>query len=124
MLNPRGYRRRARLESLDAALERLTPIVTQLLGMTRTVHDNYDVSLLDEPTVQAMANEMVRAAHDLRLLVPGYAPARRENLRPATAELPALTAPLSIGRPSPDHWVLIGSLIEDLRRVRAGILGG
>jgi hypothetical protein len=33
-------------------------------------------------------------------------------------ELPALTEPFTVLAPSPSHWILIGSLLEDLRRVR------
>jgi hypothetical protein len=40
-----------------------------------------------------------------------------------TAELPALTAPLVIAKPHPDHWILVGSLMEDLRRVREVLVG-
>lgn len=120
-LNPRGTRHRAQLNMLGIALDRLGPIVTQLIGMTRTVLDNYDEELRHEPTVVAMADEMERAAHDLLLLSPGRT-AWHNRAEPATAELPALTAPLSIGRPSPDHWILIGSLMEDLRRIRNSIV--
>ncbi|MEO6826403.1 MAG: FUSC family protein [Microbacteriaceae bacterium] len=121
-LNPRGTRHRAQLNALDIALDRLGPIVTQLIGMTRTVLDNYDRELSNEPTVVAMADEMERAAHDLLLLSPGRTTGWSDGAKPATAELPALTAPLRIGRPSPDHWILIGSLMEDLRRIRDGIV--
>ena len=55
-----------------------------------------------------------RAAHDVRLL-------GREEV--TTAEIPLLTAPLQILRPNEEHWILIGSLLEDLRRVRAEIVG-
>jgi hypothetical protein len=34
-----------------------------------------------------------------------------------------LTAPLRITRPHPEHWLLIGSLMEDLRRIREEIVG-
>jgi len=40
-----------------------------------------------------------------------------------TAELPALTAPLMIAVPSTDQWILVGSLMEDMRRVREEIIG-
>jgi hypothetical protein len=119
-LNPRRGRHRRVLERDKELYERLTALVTQVLGMARALHDRYDDSLSAEPTVRAIAIELGRAAHDLRLLgrdVEGTEPST------ATAELPALTAPLSIARPDPKHWVLIGSLLEDLRRVREGIVG-
>ena len=46
-----------------------------------------------------------------------------DDRMPITAELPALTAPLLISRPHPEHWILIGSLMEDLRRIREVITG-
>ena len=64
---------------------------------------------------------MTRAAHDLRLVMQdsdldGDEPA------PLTSEVPALTEPLRVITPSPTHWILIGSLIEDLRRVHEVIV--
>ena len=113
-LNPRARRRREELERLEATLERLRPIVTQVIGMTRAVYDRYDVSLVEEPTVRAIAEQLRRAAHDVRRVV------RRTNpdpAHPSTESLPALTSPLAIGAPSSGHWILVGSLLEDLRRI-------
>lgn len=113
-LNPRGRRRREELERLEATLARLRPIVTQVIGMTRAVYDRYDAGLVEEPTVRAIAEQLGRAAHDVRRVV------RRTNPDPAyppTASLPALTAPLAVGAPSSGHWILVGSLLEDLRRI-------
>ena len=41
---------------------------------------------------------------------------------PSAAELPALTEPFTVLAPSTHHWILIGSLLEDLRRVREVIV--
>jgi uncharacterized membrane protein YgaE (UPF0421/DUF939 family) len=113
-LNPRGRRRREELHRLDTTLERLRPIVTQVVGMTRAVYDRYDASLVEEPTVRAIAEQLRRAAHDVRRVV------RRTNpdpSNPPTESIPALTAPLAVGAPSSGHWILVGSLLEDLRRI-------
>ncbi|MBN9139333.1 MAG: FUSC family protein [Micrococcales bacterium] len=113
-LNPRGRRRREELQRLEATLARLSPIVTQVIGMTRAVYDRYEPSLAEEPTVRAIAEQLRRAAHDVRRVV------RRTNPDPAdppTASIPALTAPLVIAAPSSGHWILVGSLLEDLRRI-------
>jgi len=120
MLNPRGGSLRRALEHDEALFARLSAVRVRVAGMTRTVHDNWDAELLGEPTVVAIATELTRAAHDLRLLGRSSG-----NLEPetVTAELPALTAPLRIIQPHPDHWVLIGSLLEDLRRICAEIVG-
>lgn len=113
-LNPRARGRREELRRLEATLERLRPIVTQVIGMTRAVYDRYDAGLAEEPTVRAIAEQLRRAAHDVRRVM------RRTKADPAhppTASIPALTAPLTIGAPSSGHWILVGSLLEDLRRI-------
>jgi uncharacterized membrane protein YgaE (UPF0421/DUF939 family) len=120
-LNPRGRRRREELQRVQQTLERMRPIVTQVIGMTRAVYDRYEVSLVEEPTVRAIAEQLGRAAHDVRRVV------RRTNPDPAdppTESLPALTAPLVIAAPSSGHWVLVGSLLEDLRRIHETLAEG
>ena len=113
-LNPRRGRNRALLERDAELLDRLSILVTRVMGMTRAVRDNYQPSLITDPAIVEIAEELRRAAHDVRLL-------GRED--PTTPESPLLTAPLLILRPNPEHWVLIGSLLEDLRRVRHEIQG-
>lgn len=121
-LNPRQSRHRTMLDDDEALFARLGPVITRALGMTRAFHDRYDDSLYAESTVEAIADEMSRAAHDLRLLArdPGDAP---DEPSTDTAGIPALTAPLRIATPSARHWVLIGSLVEDLRRIHDEITG-
>ena len=116
-LNPRVRRHRQKLFADDALFQRLQPIVTQVIGMSRALYDLYDSSLAADPSVVGMVEEIRRAAHDLELLV------RDGEHTDAAQELPALTAPYTIPRPHPQHWVLIGSLMEDLRRVRGRITG-
>jgi len=116
-LNPRGRRNRAELADLKSLLETFTPMVRQVGGMTRAVYDHYDETLGDEPLVRDIADQLRRAAHDVRLTV------RRVS---ATDEAPveqepALTAPLRVVAP-PAHWVLVGALMEDLRRVHEGLV--
>jgi uncharacterized membrane protein YgaE (UPF0421/DUF939 family) len=120
-LNPRQSRHREVLDADTALYARLVPLVTRALGMTRALRDHYDESLHLEPTVQAFSVELERAAHDLRLLsvVPDAVSAEAAP----TVEPPALTAPLMIMTPHPQHWILIGALMEDLRRVREEITG-
>ncbi len=120
MLNPRRARYRERLEDDRDLLDTLGILVTRVTGMARALHDNYDPRLADDAFVRSMALELDRAAHDLRLLTP-VSP--RSQPVPITAELPALTAPLTIALPDPDNWILVGSLLEDLRRVREVIIG-
>lgn len=129
--NPRAPRYRPAIEEDRRLIGRMSILVNRVIGMTRAVHDNYGSDLLDDPVVGSIAIELDRAAHDTRLLardvgakgsrsrrnVPG------ESRQPITAELPALTAPLVIAKPDPRHWILVGSLMEDLRRIREEITG-
>jgi hypothetical protein len=68
--------------------------------------------------VRAIAEQLARAAHDVRRTVRRTA---RDSTEPRTASIPALTAPLDIGAPSSGHWVLVGSLLEDLRRIHEAL---
>jgi uncharacterized membrane protein YgaE (UPF0421/DUF939 family) len=117
-LNPRGRRRRDELERLEATLRRFGPIVTQVIGMTRAVYDRYDDGLPAEPAVRAIAEQLRRAAHDVRRTTRRTPPDPAET---PTASLPLLTAPLAIAAPSSGHWILVGSLLEDLRRIHESL---
>ena len=120
MLNPRASRQRSLLEADAATLTRLTALVHRVVAMTRSVRDNHDESLADDPVVAGISVELSRAAHDVRLLAREADEARVPG---RVDDLPALTAPLTVLRPDPVHWVLVGSLLEDLRRVREEIIG-
>lgn len=125
-LNPRQGSYRIILDAETVRYERLKALVTRAIGMTRALHDHYDETLHREPTVQALSLELERAAHDLRLLARQDERADERMSAPNDGELaedPALTAPLVIAAPPPQHWILIGSLMEDLRRVREEITG-
>jgi len=115
-LNPRRSRHRQVLERDAALLDRASPLVNRALFMTRSLRDHYDETVRDEPLVPAIADELGRAAHDLRLLT-NTSRARHD------AEPPALTAPLVVATPQNRHWILFGSLLEDLRRVHEQIAG-
>ncbi len=112
-LNWRGGRHRGELEGYDAGLVALGVLVTRVSGMTRAMRDHYDDSLHREPVMGQISAELRRAAHDLRiryvLAAPGDAVASDTG--------PLLTAPLVVVSPHPEHWVVIGSMLEDLRRV-------
>ena len=117
-LNPRRSAHRTELAEMRALLEKLSPIVTQVIGMTRAFLDHYDAAVADEPAVQAIAEQLRRAGHDVRLAV------HLADVDPAppTSAVPALTAPLVVRPPTSAHWILVGSLMEDLRRIRAELL--
>lgn len=117
-LNPRRSAHRGDLVEQRKLLERLGPIVTQVIGMTRAVVDHYDDDLAGEPTVRAIAEQLRRVAHDIRLAVH----LADVDPEPLTSAVPALTAPLVVAAPKSDHWILVGSLMEDLRRIRDELL--
>ena len=121
-LNPRHAVNRRLLDIDEELFARLTSLVARAIGMTRSLRDHYDHSLHLEPTVLAITVELSRAAHDLRLLAEQVDhPGVQQVSLPQ--EPPTLTAPLIIATPHPQHWILIGSLMEDLRRVREEIKG-
>ena len=68
--------------------------------------------------MQAIAEQLGRASHDVRLAV-HLADVEPE---PLTSAIPALTAPLEVRPPTSAHWILVGSLMEDLRRIREELL--
>ncbi|HKH09417.1 MAG TPA: FUSC family protein [Agromyces sp.] len=113
-LNPRRSAHRDEIAEQRRLLTRLGPIVTQVIGMTRAVLDHYDDELAAEPTVLAIAEQLRRAAHDVRLAVH----LADVDPEPLTSAIPALTSPLVISPPKSGHWILVGSLMEDLRRIR------
>ena len=115
-LNPRRSNHRADLRAARAMLDRFSPIVTQTIGMTRAFADHYDPSVAAEPVVRAIAEQLRRAAHDVRLIT------HDGQADPAASDLlPALTAPLTVRAPTSAHWMLIGSMMEDLRRIHESL---
>lgn len=117
-LNPRAPRHREELTRLESLVAVLTPIVTQAIGMTRAFRERYDDTLRDEPAMAAIAEQLRRAAHDVRVSV-ARGVATSEGV--PEDETAALTRPLSIETPSSDHWVLVGSLLVDLLRIHHGL---
>ncbi|WP_420364091.1 aromatic acid exporter family protein [Curtobacterium aetherium] len=127
-MNPRGGRHRTILERDVAVTEHLRVLVTRVTGMTRAVRDNTASDLRADPMVGRIATEVARIGADVRRLG-----AQVESTRLTPGELAegpeeptvehALTAPLEVVRPNSRHWVLIGALLEDVRRVREELLG-
>lgn len=112
--NPRGRRHRTDLARVQELLDAFTPIITQVIGMTRACYDRYDPTIVQEPSVRAIAEQLRRAAHDVRLRISG------ERAQPQD-EPAALTRPLQIATPSAEHWILVGSLLVDLHRIHENL---
>jgi len=108
--NPRGSAHRPQLDAMTGLVGHYSPIVTQIIGMTRAYRDHYDSALHTDAAVAAIAEQLRRAANDARRVVTSTTEVR-----------PALTAPLVIITPGP-HWILVGALLEDLRRIRLELL--
>lgn len=117
-LNPRRHQHRGQLADMRESLENFSPIVTQILGMTRAFVDQYEDELAAEPAVRGIAEELRRAAHDTRRLLKMTLP---ETYPTFVDTDPALTAPLALKSPKGMRWILIGSLMEDLRRIRSAL---
>ncbi|MDL9979929.1 FUSC family protein [Microbacterium sp. ASV49] len=115
-LNPRGAKRRIDLSATADRLALYGPMATQIIGMTRAVYDRYEQSVPADPALRAIATQLRRAAHDVRRDLPG---ATADDLT-VEAEDPALTRPLVVSRP-PEHWLLVGALLEDLRRIHEAL---
>lgn len=120
-LNPRGRRHRRELTDVRDLLDRLSSVVTQVLGMTRAYYDRYDDDLANEPAVIGIAEQLRRAAHDVRLELRRTPTAKADPT--VTETLPALTRPYTVVAPTADHWILIGALLEDLRRIHGEVSG-
>jgi uncharacterized membrane protein YccC len=117
--NPRRSVHRATLALDHELLEMLRILVLRVPGMIRALDDRYDVTIHTEPTASGLASEVSRAAHDLRLVMNRVEP---EPAPDVADRPPALTEPFTVLAPSAAHWILIGSLLEDLRRVREVIV--
>lgn len=132
-MNPRGGRHRTVLERDLAVAEHLRVLVTRVTGMTRAVRDNTAPDLRADPMVGRIATELARIGADVRALgaavestklTPAQmTPAQMSEAVDDLGQEPALTAPLEVVRPNTRHWVLIGALLEDIRRVREELLG-
>lgn len=132
-MNPRGGRHRTILQRDVAVAEHLRVLVTRVTGMTRAIRDNTAPGLRSDPVVGSIATEVARIGADVRALsarveatridTPDGTAALDEGPDPAETAAPALTAPLRVVRPNSQHWVLIGALLEDIRRVREELLG-
>jgi hypothetical protein len=87
--------------------------------MTRAFHERYDDTLTGEPAIGAIAEQLRRAAHDVRFAPDrGAAPPTAGVIEPA-----ALTRPLAVTAPASDHWILVGSMMVDLLRIHHALVG-
>jgi len=121
--NARRNKHTLTIENDIMLMDILAVLVTRTMGLSRAVRDHYDDSVIAEKSIRAIAEEFNRAGHDLRLLVRNAGLPAITTPHPATSEIPALTAPITVIKPSLHNWVLIGFLMETLRLVRNEITG-
>lgn len=140
-MNPRSGRVRMLLERDAAVARHLAVLVTRVIGMTRAIRDNATPELFDDVAMHRIATEIARIAADVRRLIarvdavslddsdsaalagPVAASPFPEHMAPASPPGPTLTSPVEVVRPNEQYWVVIGSLLEDIRRVREELLG-
>lgn len=115
--NPRRQVYRTELSVDNRLLATLHVLVLRVPGMIRALDDRYDATIHTEPTAAGLSTEVARAAHDLRLVMQ-----QAEPDETPVDDVPTLTEPFTVLAPSAAHWILIGSLLEDLRRVREVIV--
>lgn len=111
------------LNSQQQLIEQLAVLVTRTIGVARGVRDNYDETVITESGIAQIAEEFKRSGHDLRLLVRDAGLPATNQAHPDMQELPALTEPILLSPPSGLNWILIGFLMESLRRIRDEIKG-
>ena len=111
------------VDAQETMLDRLNVLVTRTISMSRAVRDHYDSSLVKEPAIREIAQELARTAHDLRLLVRDTGLPAMDIPHPPTNEMPALTSPIVMKAPAASNWILVGFLLESIRRIRVEIMG-
>lgn len=119
-LNPFARRYEPRISAMRDSLDELAHITVPLIGMTRAFRDHYDDELTAEPMMREIAIEMRRIAHDIRMR---FVTPHEIGIDEDVDTKPLLTTPLIMQAPSGVHWMLIGSLLEDLRRVHGVVAG-
>lgn len=111
------------IEREQQLMARHAILVTRVIGIARAIRDNYDDSVLEEPTINDISKELLKAGHDLRLVIRDAGLPAMGAPHPATSELPALTQPIAVSSPSGTNWILIGFLMENVRLVRDEVTG-
>jgi uncharacterized membrane protein YccC len=110
------------LDAQAKTLLQLSILSTRVVGVARGVRDHYDQSVIEEPGISDISMEFIRAGHDLRLRMRDAGLADDGVLAGHDVE-PALTTPIELPRPSSKNWVLVGFLMENLRRIRDEVAG-
>lgn len=119
----RRAKHRPAFEAHVDLLERLAVLTTRTIGISRAIRDHYDASFLRDKNIVRLAEELAKAGHDLRIVVRDAGLEALTAPHPATQEMPALTKPIRLTKPSSTHWVLEGFLVENLRLINQEITG-
>ena len=119
----RRNKHRPAVDELSNLLARLAVVTTRTIGISRGVRDHYDESLVNDANIAEIAAELKSAGHDLRIVVRDTGLEAINVPHPETHDLPVLTQPIRLSRPSTKNWVLEGFLVENLRLVNEEITG-
>lgn len=120
-LNPRARKYRPQIAAVRETLQAISVITTPMIGMTRAFRDHYDEELTREPMMMEIATEMRRIAHDIRMK---FVTPHEVGTGGEVDTKPLLTTPLVMQAPGGTRWILVGSLLEDLRRVHEVVEAG
>lgn len=119
-MNPRTRRLAERIDRDERLLLTLTVLANRVIGMSRSILERYDGSLATDPTVRAIAQDARRIASEVRGLVDRHAlDDGRTRTLPTIDDM--LTSPIVVPQPHPEHWVLVGALLEDVRQARESL---
>lgn len=129
LLNPRTKGLRDRLQRDERLLLTLTVLANRVIGMSRSIADRpdaflHETSIVGEPTVLRIGTESRRIAHEVRALVDQQALDDGRTTSMPSLDGPMFTKPIDMPRPHPEHWVLVGSLLEDVRQARESLEAG
>jgi uncharacterized membrane protein YgaE (UPF0421/DUF939 family) len=120
-LNPRARAHRDELAALKSRLDLYSPMLTQVLGMTRTYEELYDAQVATDPEIGTIADNLDAAAEELRAHVSPATAGTDATHGTADATRPLPVNPVAAARPGGEHWMLVGSLLVDLRRVHEAL---
>ncbi|MCO8182351.1 FUSC family protein [Tropheryma whipplei] len=136
LLNHKAKKMRAKFDDDVLVLFRLERIAGHLIGMLHVYMDSFTPELSKDSAVKEISRQLNKAAHDTQLFKRQWKPNRSNRFMqkvirnkvavdttPPTSAIPILTTPLRVTKPDPIHWVAIGSMLADLKRIHDLVTG-